>query len=49
VSQAARVTVTPAPFGEIELAEAVWWHPARATDPALCWLRSVLRESPVRA
>jgi DNA-binding transcriptional LysR family regulator len=44
VSQAARVTVTPAPFGEIELAEAAWWHPARATDPALGWLRDVLRE-----
>jgi DNA-binding transcriptional LysR family regulator len=44
VSQAARVTVTPAPFGEVELAEAAWWHPARATDPALGWLRDVLRE-----
>jgi DNA-binding transcriptional LysR family regulator len=49
MSQAARVTVTPAPFGEIELAEAAWWHPARATDPALGWLRGVLRESLVRA
>jgi DNA-binding transcriptional LysR family regulator len=44
VSQAARVTVTPAPFGEIEFVEVAWWHPARATDPALAWLRGVLRE-----
>jgi DNA-binding transcriptional LysR family regulator len=44
MSQAAGVTVTTTPFGEIELAEAVWWHPARATDPALAWLRYVLRE-----
>jgi DNA-binding transcriptional LysR family regulator len=44
VSQAARVTVTPAPFGEIEFVEVAWWHPARATDPALAWLRGVLGE-----
>jgi DNA-binding transcriptional LysR family regulator len=44
VSQAARVTVTPAPFGEIELIEAAWWHPARTTDPALAWLRGILCE-----
>jgi DNA-binding transcriptional LysR family regulator len=45
VSQAAGVAVTPAPFGEIEFVEAAWWHPARAADPALAWLRGVLRES----
>jgi DNA-binding transcriptional LysR family regulator len=44
VSQAARVTVIPAPFGEIELLEAAWWNPARITDPALSWLRGVLCE-----
>jgi DNA-binding transcriptional LysR family regulator len=44
VSQAARVTVTPPPFGEIEFVEVAWWHPVRATDPALAWLRGVLSE-----
>jgi DNA-binding transcriptional LysR family regulator len=44
VSQAARVTVTPPPFGEIEFVEAAWWHPLCAADPALGWLRGVLRE-----
>jgi DNA-binding transcriptional LysR family regulator len=45
MSQAAGVTVTTAPFGEIELAEAVWWHPMCAADPALVWLCGVLCEA----
>jgi hypothetical protein len=24
--------------------EAAWWHPMRATDPALTWLRSTLHQ-----
>jgi DNA-binding transcriptional LysR family regulator len=45
VSGAAGVTVTEPPFGDIELIEAAWWHPMLATDPALTWLRGVLREA----
>jgi DNA-binding transcriptional LysR family regulator len=40
----AGVTVTEPPFGEIELAEAVWWHPMHDADPALALLRDVVRE-----
>ncbi len=42
MSKAAGVAVVDPPFGTIELVEAAWWHPLRATDPALTWLRSVL-------
>jgi DNA-binding transcriptional LysR family regulator len=45
VSSAAGVTVTEPPFGRIETAEAAWWHPMRATDPALTWLRTILRQA----
>ena len=45
VSGAAGVTVTEPPFGTIELVEAAWWHPMRATDPALSWLRTIIREA----
>ena len=44
VSDAAGVTVIEPPFGPIEFTEAAWWHPTLATDPALTWLRGVLRE-----
>jgi len=42
VSDAAGVAVIEPPFGNIELNEAAWWHPMRATDAALTWLRAVL-------
>jgi DNA-binding transcriptional LysR family regulator len=44
VSGAAGVIVAEPPFGTIELNEAAWWHPMRAADPALAWLRAILRE-----
>jgi DNA-binding transcriptional LysR family regulator len=44
VSEAAGVTIAEPPFGDVEIAEAAWWHPARATDPALAWLRTILGE-----
>ncbi len=44
VSGAARVAVVEPPFGTIEHVEAAWWHPLHATDPALSWLRGVLRD-----
>jgi hypothetical protein len=28
----------------VELVEAAWWHPMRATDPAHTWLRNILTE-----
>ena len=31
--------------GQLDLIEAVWWHPSRAADPALGWLRGVLRDT----
>lgn len=42
VSGAAGVAVAEPPFGTVELVEAAWWHPLRATDPALTWLRAQL-------
>lgn len=43
--EAAGVTVTEVPFGVIELVHAAWWHPLAAADPALAWLRGVLRQA----
>lgn len=43
VSGAAGVTVTEPPFGTVELTEAAWWHPQHAADPALTWLRGIIR------
>jgi DNA-binding transcriptional LysR family regulator len=42
VSGVAGVAVVEPPFGTVELVEAAWWHPLRATDPALTWLRAQL-------
>jgi DNA-binding transcriptional LysR family regulator len=42
VAAAAGVVVAEPPFGRVELVEAAWWHPMRAADPALAWLRSIL-------
>jgi DNA-binding transcriptional LysR family regulator len=42
---AAGVVVTEPPFGEIELAEAVWWPAGHAAGPALAWLCDSVRES----
>jgi DNA-binding transcriptional LysR family regulator len=42
LADAAGVAVIEPPFGRIDLVEAAWWHPMRATDPALTWLRGVL-------
>jgi DNA-binding transcriptional LysR family regulator len=44
LSEAAGVTVIEPPFGTIELVEVAWWHPLHATDPALTWLRGLLRQ-----
>jgi DNA-binding transcriptional LysR family regulator len=43
VSGAAGVAMLEPPFGTIELVEAAWWHPLHATDPALTWLRGIVR------
>jgi DNA-binding transcriptional LysR family regulator len=45
VSGAAGVTVTGPPFGDVELVEAAWWAPTHAADPALTWLRDIIRGS----
>jgi DNA-binding transcriptional LysR family regulator len=37
------VTIADPSLAAIELIEAAWWHPMRATDPALTWLRTTLR------
>jgi DNA-binding transcriptional LysR family regulator len=44
VGAAAGVTLVEPPFEPVELIEAAWWHPMLATDPALSWLRRVIRE-----
>jgi DNA-binding transcriptional LysR family regulator len=48
LASAAGVTVIEPPFGRIEVTETAWWHPMRATDPALTWLRTILRETAER-
>ena len=45
VASMAGVLVVEPPFGQVDLIEAVWWHPARSADPALCWLRGVLKDT----
>jgi DNA-binding transcriptional LysR family regulator len=45
VAAAAGTTVIDPPFGPVELTETAWWHPMRATDPALTWLRTILKET----
>jgi DNA-binding transcriptional LysR family regulator len=45
MSDATGVAVVEPPFGTIELVEAAWWHPLRATDPSHAWLRAVLTET----
>jgi DNA-binding transcriptional LysR family regulator len=44
LAPAAGITIAEPPFETTELIEAAWWHPMRATDPALTWLRTTLRE-----
>ncbi len=44
VAGPAGVLVVEPPFGNVELIEAAWWHAARSSDPALCWLRGILRD-----
>jgi DNA-binding transcriptional LysR family regulator len=44
LSSAAGVIIAEPPFGSIELVEAAWWHPMHNTDPALTWLRDIVRE-----
>jgi DNA-binding transcriptional LysR family regulator len=41
----ARVAVAEPPFGRVELAEAAWWHPMRAADPALAWLHDIVLQA----
>jgi DNA-binding transcriptional LysR family regulator len=45
VASTAGVLVVEPPFGQLDLIEAAWWHPARSADSALGWLRGVLRDA----
>lgn len=36
----------PAPFGEVEIIETLWWHESRETDTAHAWLREQLSGGP---
>jgi DNA-binding transcriptional LysR family regulator len=45
VAGMAGVLVVEPPFGHVDLIEAAWWHPSRSVDPALCWLRGVLKDT----
>ncbi|WP_433385383.1 LysR family transcriptional regulator [Actinoplanes sp. CA-142083] len=42
LAEPAGVRVLPCPFDVVPLAEAFWWHPIYANDPAHVWLRGVL-------
>lgn len=44
ISPLAGTRVVAAPFGEVVLNEAIWWHPSRDHDPAHRWLRTTLAE-----
>jgi len=44
VSDLAMVTIVEPPFGDIELVEALWWHPTRESDPGHRWLLGLLRD-----
>ena len=45
LSSIAGVAVIEPPFPAIELVEAAWWHPMRTADPALSWLRGLIRDT----
>jgi DNA-binding transcriptional LysR family regulator len=45
VATTAGIVVVQPPFGQVDLIEAAWWHPTKSADPALGWLRSVLRDA----
>jgi DNA-binding transcriptional LysR family regulator len=34
--------IVPTPFAPVELIERLWWHPARALDPAHAWFRDLV-------
>ena len=38
------LVIADVPFPLPELVEAVHWHPARAKDPAMLWLRGILAD-----
>jgi DNA-binding transcriptional LysR family regulator len=44
VAALAGVTVVALPFAEVSMVESLWWHPSRSGDPALRWMRSIIRE-----
>jgi DNA-binding transcriptional LysR family regulator len=44
VAAAAGLAVAEPPFGEVELVEALWWHPDHAAGEDHSWLRRVLVE-----
>jgi DNA-binding transcriptional LysR family regulator len=44
VSDLATVTIVEPPFGDIQLVEALWWHPTRESDPGHRWLLGLLRD-----
>jgi DNA-binding transcriptional LysR family regulator len=44
IAAMAGVIVVDLPVGEVTLVESLWWHPSRAGDPALRWLRSVIQD-----
>jgi DNA-binding transcriptional LysR family regulator len=43
VADVARVTIVEPPFGDVDIVEAVWWHPTREADPGHRWLLSLIR------
>jgi DNA-binding transcriptional LysR family regulator len=43
VADVARVTIVEPPFGDVDIVEAVWWHPTREADPGHRWLLGLIR------
>ena len=37
--------IVPTPFPAVELIERIWWHPARAHDPAHTWFRDLVSQA----
>ena len=45
MARIAQVAVVEPPFGDVELVEALWWHPSRTAEAGNRWLRGLVREA----
>jgi len=43
VADLARLAIVEPPFGDVDIVEAVWWHPTREADPGHRWLLGLIQ------